>query len=223
VIPHSPANPSRYAARGLTGFTLVEILVVVVIVGVLAAAASLMLVSRARAATLDDTFRRAAFVDAFARRTARRGGRPVEILIDVDHGIICVVADEGAPGDPPVRGPTSSQSVHGDRWIERLTVPYGHRISRVWMLAAQAEAASIGPEEWDAGVIAVPCSAAGYTPTYGILIESGTESRRLLFAGLTGERGQVAQDDQVRSMGRVLRGDPDNPADGGQAADARRR
>lgn len=164
--------------RGARAFTLIETMTVVAIFGLLTAATAWSVLRTTRSAQAEDVIGQLSFLDRLARQYARRFARPVDLRFDLDEQ---QVLRTESPSDSAEPQPTA---------VYRL--PAGFSLQRVVTVAQGVSS----------GVVSVPCSAQGCTPTYALLLCGPGELRRwIVFAGLT---GQVSMADHDRDCENIF-------------------
>lgn len=162
--------------KSLRSFTLIELMVVILLTGLLATAVSLSMAHAARSAQMEDVLDQIAYRDALVRDYARAFARPCTLFIQLDEGKI---RGEVAQND----GLTAQQPSY--------VLPKDFRITRV--LSPNVDARI--------GEVAIPCSAAGRTPSYTLLVEDAKQQRKwLLFAGLTGQTQKVQVESEIEKL-----------------------
>ncbi len=163
--------------RRRTGFTLVEITAVILIAALIAGAVTLNTVGPRRIAEMRDVVDRVRQFDALSRAYAANTGTDIRIVVDTDLDEISRVGGRGTETrGRPLRLP-------GDWGVASVRV-FGREPVR--------------------GRTVIPCSSAGLTPSYGLLIEGpGGRLRWLLVAGLTGETTECEDEDEIQNIYRA--------------------
>ncbi len=170
--------------RRASGFTLVELLVTLLLAALLATGTTLSVRAVLRDARLRDAVGRTIAFDALARDRARRLGQPLQLAFSAgtDHAArLSAASGEAAGAD--------------------LQLPPGVLIERVMTPGDSADRAEVR----------LPCSPAGLTPSYAVLLSGGGDRRRwIVLAGMTG-RTYVTQDDAEISdiFAAIARNDAD--------------
>ncbi len=166
------------------GFTLIEVMAALLILAIVAGAVALSVAGPRRSAETEDVLGELIHADRLARHTARRHGRAVELVFDLAAGRV------------------------ERRWIDgpdeesyRYELPKGFRFGEL-ILADRRIASSSA---------SVVCSRAGRTPTYALRIDApGGRRRWVLFAGLSGEATEIADERQLEEiLGLLTRARPD--------------
>lgn len=148
---------------------------VILVLGLLAGAAAWSLTEDARRGSRLGVLDRIAHADHMARLGARRLGRPTRLRFDLDRQEIRQVRHNGS----------RQEETHTWR------LPAEFRIARVVRQAAPYEARTSTLLESDAGVMDIPVSSEGNSPSYAVVVATPHGDSRLVFVGLT---GQVLQD-----------------------------
>ena len=155
------------------GFTLVEVMAVVLIIAVAAAAVTLRVQRPLRNAQMADVIGAIGQFDFTTRSAAQSQDRPLRMVMDLGGGSVSLTdADGKALTDAAVR------------------MPEGFALARVLVRAQSATG----------GSMTIPCSAAGYTPTYAVNITGGGASRWLVVAGLTGQVLEVENEAKASQL-----------------------
>ena len=145
----------------MRGFTLIELAATLLIMALLAAAVSVSLITRRRAARLDVVIEKIARFDRNTRQHARRFDEPAQMHFDLRSGRI------------EVKDSRTNQ-----------------RMDRVLQLPdrLKLESVRVRNEHVLDGELAINCSSLGATPTYAVQLLARDQSPRwLLFSGLTGQ------------------------------------
>lgn len=167
--------------RTARAFTLIETMIVVAIFGLLTAATSWSVLQTSRSARTEDVIDQLSFLDRLARQYARRFARPVELRFDLDEQQVLRTEWPSDSDDPQ---PTAA-----------YRLPRGFSLQRVVTTN----------QSISSGVISVPCSAQGCTPTYAVLFCGPGELRRwIVFAGLTGQASMVDHDRDCEDIFAML-------------------
>lgn len=161
-----------------TGFTLLELMVVLVIVGLLTAVAVVRLQAPYRAARLEDSLSRIEFIDSQTRAHARAFAQDSTIVFQLDSGRIY-----------------SQKSTETDAKRFEFVLPASLRIRHV--MTPQLEV--------DHSQAQIKVSARGATRSYAICIQAADDTQRwLLFSGLTGQVTYPKAEYDVRQMFELL-------------------
>lgn len=155
------------------GFTLIELSVVILIVGIAAAAVTLKVQRPLQFARLGDAVGALVDFDQTTRSAARGQDRPLRMMMNVSSGTVRRLGETGQ---------TPGGSTLG------LSSPV--RLARV--LVRQQDCRD--------GEIAIMCSRKGLTPTYAVLLESGSRRQWVVFVGLSGQVVQVDSENEARDI-----------------------
>lgn len=186
-----------------TGFTLIEVMVVVVLIGLLAGAAAVSLTGDLDRATHEDVIGRLTYADAQARMAGRRLG-PATLRIDLDQQAIWLVTPDDQSAQP--------------RPGHVMRLGEGYTIREVmWIDPEPMAAKTTRPRRRvsrQAGRVEIAFSSEGLSRTYALRLEgpatdepggaAGDSARRstwLLFAGMT---GQVMSTDEPEPIDKLL-------------------
>ena len=157
-------------------FTLIELMIVILLTGLLAAAVSLSMAHATRSAQIEDVQEQIVFRDAMLRDYAKTFALPCTLSVQLDEGNI--------------RSKTAQNDGLGPQQ-RAYQLPTGFRIIRVLSPVADARV----------GEVAIPCSAAGRTPTYALLVEDPRRQREwVLIAGLSGQTQKVQGDSEIEKL-----------------------
>jgi type II secretion system protein H len=168
-------------ARRRGAFTLIELIVVVALAAIMATLVTVSLAGNLRAARVQDAAQSIATSDRLAREYARHFDRPVRLVFDLSQSTLTREA--------AAEGNDSSQN-------STLHLPSGLRIAR--LVTATTDTSS--------GRVTIPCSVAGQTPSYALLLTSGRgEKHWTITAGLTGQTSSVSDENEVRDIFTALR------------------
>jgi len=158
-------------------FTLIELIVVVALAAIMATLVTVSLAGNLRAARASDVAQSIATSDRLAREYARRFDRPVTLVFDLSQSTLT-----RAGGDP-----SHNSTLH---------LPAGLRIAR--LVTATTDTTS--------GQVTIPCSAAGQTPSYALLLTDGRGRQHwTITAGLTGQTSTASDENEVRDIFTALR------------------
>lgn len=168
--------------RPRSGFSLLEVLLVMVLLGLVAALAAGSMVSPRRSLSLQDALQQVAACDRWVRRDATRSDSRRELLLDLDLGrVVCLVDGGRSPG------PQAARMAQGVGIAEVRTV--GGRIT--------------------AGKLVLSCSSVGVMPSYALLLKGpGGQQRWVVFAGLTGQHDEVPDEQTAQDILQSTRNDP---------------
>ena len=155
------------------GFSLIELTMVLLILAVIAAGAALRVQAPLTTARATEAVDRIRQFDRLTRAAAYRQDRPLSLIVDLSAGRL-------------ERTDQAGRSVSGDP----LRLDGRCRIAR---LLVRDRALS-------AGRVVVPCSRRGLTPSYALAVDTPGRRQWLLFAGLTGEMIQVADERQAEEI-----------------------
>ncbi len=171
-------------SRRASGFTLVELLVTLLLAALLASGATLSVRAILRDARMRDGVGRTIAFDALARDRARRLGEPLQLAFSAgtDHAARLIAASGDAAGAD-------------------LQLPPGVLIERVVTPGDNADRAELR----------LPCSPAGLTPSYAVLLSGGGDRRRwIVLAGLTGRTYLTRDDAEISDIfAAIARNDAD--------------
>ena len=168
-------------------FTLIEALFVLALAAILTAAAAVPLVAASRAAAERDVAGRVTAFDRLGREYARRSERSAWLVFDLNAGTI---RREAAGGE-----------------ASTLPLPDGHRIAALYVRRDDAAGPAVS------GVVAVPLSSRGQSPSYAVLLQGRGQSspgQWVVLAGLTGRAVTVAasgNEGEVDQLFRALSGE----------------
>ncbi len=169
-----------------TGFTLLELLVVLVIIALLTAVVAVRLQGPYQSARLEDALQRIEFTDTQTRAHARASSTSCQIVWEMDRGLLYSQEREGETA----------------RHFE-FKLPGSLKIRR--LLSAQFDAGS--------GTVRIEVSPRGVAPTYAVCVGARDNSHRwVLFSGLTGRPAIAKDESHVRQILETLqapRTDPD--------------
>jgi hypothetical protein len=129
-----------------------------------------------RSARARDVAESLAKSDRLARAYCLRFGQPVRLVFDLDRSTLTRAAAD----------PALDSTLH---------LPAGVHIGR--LVTATSDATS--------GVIAIPCSSAGQTPSYALLLTTGKEQHWMITAGLTGQISTASDENEVHEIFAALR------------------
>ena len=189
--------PRKYltfrSPRGLpnSGFTLIEVALVLVLVAILASAVAFSGRGLLRGATMDDTIAQIGSLDAQARRIARRTGLPVDLHVDTD-GQRLILQDAQESDSTP---------------LGSYTIPTGYELHSAWRRS--------GSERLQGGAMVVRYEPDGSAATWGFAIqpadaEQPDQANAVVVLGLTGQLSVLENDEQVQDiMATALRRDAD--------------
>jgi type II secretion system protein H len=169
------------ACRGRRAFTLIELIVVVALAAIMATIVTVSLAGNLRAARAEDAAQSIGTSDRLAREYARHFGRPVRLVFDLSQSTFTreAVADAN----------DASQN-------STLHLPPGLHLARLVTATTDTTA----------GQVAIPCSAAGQTPSYALLLTDGRrEQHWTVTAGLTGQTSTASDENEVRDIFAALR------------------
>ncbi len=155
------------------GFTLIELTMVLLILAVIAAGATLRVQAPLTTARAGEAVDRIRQFDRLTRAAAYRQDRPLSLIVDLSAGKL-------------ERTDEAGRSVDGGP----LQLGGRCKIARVLVRGRQRSA----------GRVTVPCSRRGLTPSYALAVDIDGRRQWLLFAGLTGEMIQVADETQAQEI-----------------------
>jgi prepilin-type N-terminal cleavage/methylation domain-containing protein len=162
-----------------SGFTLIEMLVVIALAALLASIVAVSLTGAYRSARLEDAAGRIATYDRQTREYSRRFGSAGRLVFDLGRGVVTRAGE--------------NQVAAGS-----VTLPAGVHISRV--LIAGGFVAS--------GQASVPVSRDGQTGSYAVCLTSAkAEEYWIVTAGLTGKTVKVRDEREAQDIFRALAGD----------------
>jgi type II secretion system protein H len=178
--PRILAPPRRRRLGRLGAFTLIELMVVIALAALMATLVTVSLTGNLRAARAQDVAQSIATSDRLAREYARHFGRPVRLVFDLSQSTLPRAASDA--------GDSSHNSI--------LQLPSGVKIARLVTATTDTTA----------GQISIPCSGAGQTPSYALLLTSGRGDRHwTITAGLTGQTTTASDENEVRDIFTALR------------------
>jgi prepilin-type N-terminal cleavage/methylation domain-containing protein len=157
-----------------SGFTLIEVVVVLAVAAILAGAAALSLRGPYQAARLEDAIERLVLVDRQLRDHAQRFERPAQLNVCPNSGQIAAVEPKGD------RPPIQAFQLDGAIKIEEVATPQRRS---------------------DCDVVAIPYSTQGRSPTFAVRLR-GADNRQhwLLFVGTTGQMIRFEDDRTVEEL-----------------------
>ena len=101
--PRNPCAPSDAREMKCSGFTLIEVVVVLFLIALLASLVAVSASGMVRGATLEEVVAQIGSLDQEARRASKRLGHTVTLHIDAEDRRL-TIRDPQAPDDPPLGG-----------------------------------------------------------------------------------------------------------------------
>lgn len=180
------------------GFTLIEVMAVVLLLGLLAGSTIWLMTRQARRSQADLAVIEITGADRDARLAARRTRPQCLLRIDLNRQEVYRVRRDAAGRE------TRSH---------RVSPPAGIRIARVLVAEAETAGASASARRGVSnGVVEIPFSPAGRSPTYAVALESEQTRTWLVVSGLTGQTSLEENDKNVENLFATLAtGRPDAP------------
>jgi prepilin-type N-terminal cleavage/methylation domain-containing protein len=181
-------------------FTLIEVMAVVIVLGLLAGATVWRMTEQMRRGSRAGAIGRIAYADRMARLSARYRGRECILRFDLDrHGV------------RRYEGPDETRRGAGDG----IRLPVTHEIDRV-VVSPYGEAGETAQHpdgrSADSGVVDIPYSKAGRSPSYALRLRCGSEAVWLVVSGLTGQISMQQDQQEVDHVFTMLStGRPDAP------------
>lgn len=164
------ARKSKGPSRGTSGFTLVEVLVVIVVLALLAAVVATRWSGVHHEAVVASAFGKLQFVDQHLRQFARSRQAPCLLAFDLEQGRL-----------------GKQHAAEGDHDLQWESLGTGMKI----------DAVRVGGEKPSSRHVEIPVDVRGQTPTYGLhVVGPGKRETWLLFAGLS---GQMTEFENARS------------------------
>ena len=178
-----------------SGFTLIEMLVVLALAAILSTIVTVSMIGPFRAARAEDVIGTIANYDRSTREYSRRFGRPGRIVFDLGRGTITRAAAE-----------TDAES--RDKVGGTLHMPWGFHLGRLVTAAGAATS----------GVLSIDCSPDGQTPSYAIgVTDAKGEQYWMVTAGLTGKTLKARDEQEVQDIFRAINSDPARSTSGDDA------
>ncbi len=146
---------------------------VMLVLGIAAAAVALHVHGPLRAAQTRDVLDALTRFDRACRLAARRQGRPIRIVLDLEHQALRRAHGDGR-----------------DAGAQPLRLPAGHRL----------EGLLIDGKFVGTGRPHVVCTAMGVTPSYALHVSGAGRDRWLVVAGLAGQVFEVDHEQQARQI-----------------------
>jgi type II secretion system protein H len=163
---------------GRTGFTLVELLVVLTLVGLVSATAAVRLSGVTQKARLERSIEILIAADRSLRNYSAKHGRPACLRLNLDAGRV--------------------QKVFGKREEGTVSIDLGSGIRLKRLLSSDRSVSS--------GQAQVVFSCCGTSPTYALEVEGANNTTvYLLIAGLTGQATRLGNDRNVKDALETLR------------------
>lgn len=171
---------SRSRTRG--AFTLIELAAALLLLAVVAGLVAVSLRGPYRRAQLGESIEGILWLDHQARERARRGRRPLRLVLDLDSGRVALQGERSAENETGYRLP---DGLSIDRFVSTSErVDYGRAVVRY--------------------------TPFGASPTYALRLRgAGTAPRWLLVTGLSGEPMETGNESDIFSLLRGLSQRPD--------------
>src|SRR5258706_763705 len=166
-----------------SGFTLIEMLVVIALAALLATVVIVSLAGSYRAARTEDVAGQIAMYDRLAREHARRFGLAGRLVFDLGRGTVTRAAVEG--GDAPA---SDGAALH---------LPAAVRLTRIMTTGGAASS----------GEVSISCSRGGQTPSYALCL-TGAKAQEywVITAGLTGKTLRARDEREARDIFAAIAG-----------------
>ncbi len=172
------------------GFTLIEVMAVVMLLGLLAGATIWLMTRQARQSQQDLAVIRITGADRDARLAARRTRPQCLLRFDLDRQEIYRLRR-----DPAGR----------ETRTHRVSFPAGFRVARVLIAEAETAGPSTSFRRGEStGLVEIPFSPAGRSPTYAVALESEHNRTWLIVSGLTGQTSLEENDKTVENLFATL-------------------
>ena len=164
-----------------SGFTLIEITVVLFLVALLASAVAVSSRGMLRGATLDETTAQIGSLDADARRSAQRLGYPVELHLDTGTRQMTLL-DPNQSGSSPLGG---------------YVLPAGYELRDAWRM--------VQGERVKGDEMVVRYSPDGTSTTWGLSLHAPSEEEPsqasvIVVLGMTGQLTEWESDEQAQDI-----------------------
>ena len=167
----------------VAGFTMIEVMVVLLLAALLATAVMASFSGVRQRAQAREVIEEIELFDRFTRQECQKLGQSEQVVVDMSESQLSRVH----PGGQQIQGTP-------------LVLPSNIKIDRAW----------VGNQKAEYGQINLICSPQGLTPSYALhLVGPKTESRWLVFAGMSGQGVVVSNDEQMAKTWAIFASLPD--------------
>jgi type II secretion system protein H len=155
-----------------SGFTLVELTVVLLIMGIVAAAVTLKMSGPVSRVKLQDVVKQVKQFDTLTRSYTRQQGKAVRVNVDLSENRISRLDDEGEPLGRPLQLPSNFK-------IEKC------------LIASQQDASDMALLKYN---------SQGMTHSYAIKLADKLQSKWIIIIGLTGQVVELKNEQEVQEI-----------------------